>query len=108
MTKKRTIAVIDCETDPFKRGRIPAPFIWGFYNGETYEEFTNFNEVPSTKLLKDMRDTSELIPYLQSQDIIVYAHNGGKFDYHFLPGERLVSQQQRLAVCGHVFPQGTG
>ena len=84
MTKKRTIAVIDCETDPFKRGRIPAPFIWGFYNGETYEEFTNFNEVPSTKLLKDMRDTSELIPYLQSQDIIVYAHNGGKFDYHFL------------------------
>lgn len=68
MTRK--IAVVDCETDPFRRGRtIVAPFLWGFYDGEYYHEFDN---------------TLDLVSFLEDKPIIVYAHNGGKFDWHFL------------------------
>lgn len=70
MTEPRRIAVADCETDPFKKGRlIIEPFIWGFYDGETYEEFT---------------DTADFIKYVSERRVIVYAHNGGKFDWHFV------------------------
>lgn len=65
----RRIAVIDSETDPAKYGRIPKPFIWGFYDGETYLEFG---------------ETADMAAYLKDKEYIVYAHNGGKFDYHFL------------------------
>ena len=67
--EKRKIAVIDCETDPFKAGRVPKPFIWGFYDGCIYKEF--YNE-------------KDLIEYLKTERLIVYAHNGGKFDYHYI------------------------
>lgn len=60
---------IDCETDPFKFGRIPQPFIWGAFNGS---EFYSFNT------------TKELYEFIKDQDAIFYAHNGGKFDFHFL------------------------
>lgn len=64
----RKIAVIDAETDPFMHGRIPEPFIWGFFDGVTYLEF----------------DTAhELVDFLADKRYVVYAHNGGKFDYHF-------------------------
>lgn len=69
LNKRRQIAVIDAETDPFKFGRIPRPFVWGFYDGERYQQF----ETPD-----------ELVDFLTPQRLIVYAHNGGRFDYHFL------------------------
>ena len=65
----KKIGVVDCETDPFLKGRIPAPFIWGFYDGVTYEEFET---------------CIDLIAFLEDKPIIVYAHNGGKFDWHFI------------------------
>jgi hypothetical protein len=66
----RNFAVIDAETTPFKKGRLEiVPFIWGFYDGQQYLEFTN---------------TTKLIDFLRQKKIIIYAHNGGKFDYHFL------------------------
>lgn len=65
----RKIAVIDAETDPFMYGRFPEPFIWGFYDGERYLQFT---------------ETDALVAYLEPLDYIVYAHNGGRFDYHFM------------------------
>lgn len=65
----RKIAVIDAETDPFRKGRIPAPFVWGYYDGSQYRQF---------------EDTAKLIKFLRQQYAIVYAHNGGKFDFHFL------------------------
>lgn len=67
--RARKIAVIDAETDPFKYGRIPRPFVWGFYDGERYLEF-------------EYRD--DLADFLEKERLIVYAHNGGRFDYHFL------------------------
>lgn len=83
----RKIAVIDSETDPFKFGRVPKPFIWGFYDGDTYMEFG---------------ETADLAAFLKEQEIIVYAHNGGKFDYHFLlpymeGREKLMLINSRLA-----------
>jgi len=65
----RPIWTVDAETDPFKKGRIPKPFVWGVFTGEEYHQFT---------------DTEELIIFLQDKEVICYAHNGGKFDWHFL------------------------
>lgn len=68
-TKRRGVAVIDAETDPFRYGRIPIPFVWGFFDGENYHQF-------------DSQD--ELMAFLAPLRLIIYAHNGGRFDYHFL------------------------
>jgi len=73
MAKKITLktATLDCETDPFLRGRLPEPFIWGFYDGDTYRHFPTIGE---------------LLAWLETadDDYCIYAHNGGKFDYHFM------------------------
>ena len=68
------IAVIDFETDPFLYDRVPEPFSAGFYDGETYIDFWG----------DDCAD--QLICYLESRkdNLIIYAHNGGKFDFYFL------------------------
>lgn len=66
------IAVGDCETDPFKRGRIPKPFVWGYYDGTEFWHVKTFDE-----FLARLREQS-LIKH------IVYFHNGGKFDFHFM------------------------
>jgi hypothetical protein len=66
---KREIWAADSETDPFKRGRIPRPFIWGAYNGSEYHEFAT---------------AAEFVAFIRDRDCIVYAHNGGRFDWHYL------------------------
>ena len=71
MPKK--IYTLDAETDPFLYGRVPKPFVWGLYDGEEFIYFWGEN------------CTEQLMEYLQDEDdIIIYAHNGGKFDYFFL------------------------
>jgi len=65
----RELWVADSETDPFELGVIPAPFIWGVYNGVDYFEF---------------RDTNDFVDFVAAKNIVLYAHNGGKFDWHFL------------------------
>lgn len=89
LKSKKQICVADSETDPFKENRVPEPFIWGFYNTHTkeYEEFT---------------DTKDFVDFVKYQNIIVYAHNGGKFDWHFLtqfiePWEEMTVINGRLA-----------
>ena len=71
---KKPFYTADCETDPFKFGRVPSPFIWGLYrrerNGEVF-----YREFQSGRHFAD---------YIKKQGIIVYFHNGGKFDIHFL------------------------
>lgn len=85
---KKEIAVIDCETDPFKYERVPEPFIWGFYNPKYG--------------FKYFLDKQEFIEFIESKYITIYAHNGGKFDYHFLldniePFEDLLIINSRLS-----------
>lgn len=70
---EKRIATFDCETDPFKYGRIPKPFAWGFYDGETYVQFWGDD------------CTAQLLDYLKDEEeLILYAHNGGKFDFYFI------------------------
>lgn len=73
----RKLAVIDAETDPFLFGREPKPFCWGFYDGNVYIEF--WGDTLSSC-------TMQLLTYLESRNdpLVIYAHNGGKFDFFFL------------------------
>lgn len=88
-TPYKPIYAVDCETDPFEYGRIPRPFLWGVYEGyqEQYWEFEN---------------TDDCIDFLIERKVIAYAHNGGKFDWHFIthrfdPSESLLIINGRLA-----------
>lgn len=71
--KEKRVATIDAETDPFLYGRTPKPFCWGFYDGETYADFWGDD------------CTNQIVEYLSTEDnLIIYAHNGGKFDFFYL------------------------
>lgn len=73
-THKR-VCVFDCETDPFKAGRPVAPFTCGFYDGETYIDFWGDDCI------------AQFFAHLEANyapdDLLIYAHNGGKFDFFF-------------------------
>src|SRR5579864_3472821 len=70
-TDKRGFWTIDAETDPFLRingiGRVPKPFIWGLYTGAGFHTFETVEQV---------------VDAIKDHEVIVYAHNGGKFDFH--------------------------
>lgn len=65
----KPITVIDCETDPFLHGRTPEPFLWGYYDGNYFQTFNT---------------TKDICSFLTGQTIYAYAHNGGKFDFHYM------------------------
>lgn len=67
--KTRPITVADSETDPFKVGRIPRPFLWGWYDGTEYREF---------------EQVGDFVAFVSRTPQICYAHNGGRFDWHFI------------------------
>lgn len=69
---KKAIYVADCETDPFLFGRVPKPFIWGLYTNHKETYYLEF------------KTPDEFVDYIKEKDCIVYAHNGGKFDWHFI------------------------
>ncbi|MDE2019763.1 MAG: hypothetical protein KGJ13_05465 [Patescibacteria group bacterium] len=69
MARARKIATCDCETDPFANGVYIRPFIWGFYDGN---KFLIFNT------------TEELVNYIRDKPLVIYAHNGGKFDFMYM------------------------
>ncbi len=73
----KQIAVLDTETDPFKYDRVPKPFATGFYNGESYYEWFGDDNIESYVNYLDNLEEEE------KENLIVYAHNGGKFDFHF-------------------------
>lgn len=73
---KKIIAVVDTETDPFAPGYLVKPFAVGFDTGDRYVDFWGDNCV------------TEFFDYLatltaEGQEFIIYAHNGGKFDFFF-------------------------
>lgn len=75
-TKKppRRLAVLDFETDPFKYGFRVMPFAAGFYDGIEYRQFWGDACI------------AELMRFLEAypEPLIIYAHNGGKFDFWFI------------------------
>lgn len=71
----------DCETPPFgspywqklidnEISLKDFPWIWGMWNGSEYHQFY---------------DTDEFVDFCEKlENVIIYAHNGGKFDWHFI------------------------
>lgn len=69
------IATFDFETDPFLYGRVPAPFVAGFYSESSgFNYFWGDDCVRSLLFFLDSLKT----PYT------IYAHNGGKFDFFLM------------------------
>jgi hypothetical protein len=79
---------VDCESDPFAYGRIPEPFLWGVYDGGSgaYWEFDTVLQV---------------VTHLRAHDVLAYAHNGGKFDWHFLSAH-FEPEQPLLVINGRL------
>ena len=84
----KEFVTIDAETDPFQAGRIPQPFIWGCYHGtdRSYYEFS---------------DKGALLGHLAGRNLIVYAHNGGKFDFHYLRDD-IDSDKAIMVIAGRL------
>lgn len=78
VNEAKKVAVMDMETDPFKYGSDIQPFAVGFYTGYSYYEFFGSDCVELfVNFLDDLKEKGE-------DNIIIYAHNGGKFDFHFM------------------------
>lgn len=87
-SRGRPFVTIDAETDPFKVGRVPEPFIWGVYDGqeESYEEFDT---------------AAEVAEFLSDWAGVAYAHNGGKFDYHYMR-DHINSDDEIMVISGRL------
>jgi hypothetical protein len=70
---KKRLAIVDCETDPFAPDFLIKPFAIGF---ETDDRYIDFWGDDCVKQLFDYLDTLD-------ERFIIYAHNGGKFDFYF-------------------------
>lgn len=106
MPKTKKIIVLDMETDPFDGHNIPQPFLACVYDGQTYNLFAEFSDMPvdlKRKCRKDgIKEYSLLVPYLADKKAICYAHNGGKFDYLYFkpyirPGTEILVISGRMA-----------
>lgn len=78
------IYTFDVETDPFKHGRVPVPFCCGLYDGETYNEWWGDD------CIEEMMICLENLP-----PGIVYAHNGGRFDFFYIM-PRILGSKMRI------------
>lgn len=75
-TRKKLIGVLDFETDPFRHQRVPKPFCCEIWFG---------NDMPGNAVFWGKHCAKKLADHLRElPDCLVYAHNGGKFDFHFL------------------------
>lgn len=74
----RPVYTFDFETDPFLYGRIPEVFCGGLYGPDDFYSY-NWSSDPQDVILW-LIDQLERLP----KGAIVFAHNGGKFDFHFL------------------------
>lgn len=98
--KNAKFAVLDCETDPFAYNFVVEPFLWVLYDGEQYFEFRDSDlTIPAHDC------TEKLIEFIRDERYIIYAHNGGKFDYFFLlpylaPNITLINGRIAIAFVG--------
>lgn len=95
--KNETIGVLDFETDPFRAGRIPLPFAACVYFGP--DDFSVLWEADSS--VDFIERTVRAIRRLPA--CVLYAHNGGRFDFHYLlefanPGTVQI-RNGRVAQC---------
>lgn len=84
--RQYTMATLDAETDPFEYGRIPVPFAWGLYTGDHYYEL--WGDDCTDKLI-------ELLASIPDK-LMLYAHNGGKFDFYYLLKKGVISDPIKI------------
>ena len=80
-TRKRAAKIVaawDIETDPFEYGREIKPFAWDFYDGT--EHITDWNKFDEANSMQRFATFLESL----KRPHLIYAHNGGKFDFLFL------------------------
>jgi hypothetical protein len=73
MSETFRVAVGDLETDPFRKGRVPLPFLSGFYNGDTLLQFWGED------CIAQMVAAVDELP----DNYLIFFHAGGRFDFHF-------------------------
>lgn len=100
LPKNRDFWTGDSETDPFHHcsdpfcekchglGRVPKSFVWGAYHGG-YEDYFEFDS------------PDEFVAHFRDRKTLVYAHNGGKFDYHELR-EFINSDEPLMLINGRL------
>lgn len=71
--KNKPLAVLDIETDPFKRYRSPRPFLAGWFDGKRTRTFWGPDCIREcwASVRKELRGFR------------IYWHNGGKFDFRY-------------------------
>ena len=72
MTTPDRFGTFDLETDPFKRLRIPKAFAACYFDGKTLNVFWGDD------------CCAQVMELMIREKRIIYAHNGGKFDFHFI------------------------
>lgn len=120
-SRARDFWTIDAETTPFHNcsdiacpkchalGRVPQSFIWGAYNGRT-EEYLTFTVPLSFSALCVDASIAEQVSkalarqvadFFRDKKTVVYAHNGGRFDYHYLRDE-MNSDDPVMIIAGRM------
>lgn len=73
-SRARRIMVLDLETDPFQRGGADIqPFVWGIFDGDRFEHRWGTEGC-----------IRSLVERIEDEHAIIYAHNGGQFDFLFM------------------------
>lgn len=68
----KRFGTFDIETDPFLHDRVPEPFCCAIYTGSNYEEWWGRDCI------------ARMCEWMRENPGSYYAHNGGKFDFHYL------------------------
>lgn len=77
----KRIGVVDLETDPFKYDRKPEPFCAGFaLDDGSYTDFWGDDCVDA--FFEYLFELDQKLAE-QGEELVIYAHNGGKFDFHY-------------------------
>lgn len=120
-SRARDFWTVDAETTPFHNcekidcpkchglGRVPQSFIWGAYNGRTEEYVTFAVERSFSALCTDAGIAEEVsrevahqvADFFRGKKTVVYAHNGGRFDYHYLRDE-MNSDEPVMIIAGRM------
>lgn len=82
--KLNTLGVLDFETDPFLRGRLPEPFCCGLYVSHDNDSKITYEQYWEEGIGNFDSEFDRLLNDLACIRGYVYAHNGGKFDFHFI------------------------
>ena len=108
--KVKPFATLDIETDPFSYGRLPVPFAAAFYVAPDLEATELRGRVGELLTWWGDDCIQSLVTRCKKWRGIIYAHNGGKFDFHFLLDKLPLQDSESLCIGSRIvqlkFPAG--